>query len=148
MQMAINGKLIPGEAPAVGTTKRRLLDIIETRGKLHLYCVEFARNRYSVYYVEPARVVTLPTGETELVESGEISVLWPSDSHEGKKAKDIPPGLRYSGVEKYPAWHFHMPGYGFSRTNEIHQSVACWLGVEPYGVVYVETLRGASPSSF
>lgn len=117
------------------TTKEQLQAIIAERGKLRLYCVEFATNRYGVYYAK---------GDG----SGEIEVLWPSDSHEGKKAKDIPLGLRYSSVEKYPAWHFHLPGYGFARTDEIRQSVACWLGVEPYGVVWVETLRGASPSGF
>ena len=117
------------------TTRETLLSIIAERGTLRLYAVEFANNRYSVYYAKPDG-------------SGEIEVLWPSDSHEGKKAKDVPPGLKYSGVKKYPAWHFYLPGYGFARTDEIRQLIACWLGVEPYGVVCVETLRGASPSSY
>lgn len=50
--------------------------------------------------------------------TGKLERLWPQDSHKGKNA-DLLPGQIYTKNEKYPAYHFYITGCGFSKTDEI-----------------------------
>ena len=49
--------------------------------------------------------------------------FWPSDSHEGKKSKELIPGQIYSKAEHYCAFHFHLTGCGYSKTDKITRTL-------------------------
>ena len=70
------------------------------------YIFELSSTRFSVY----------------LLIDGELRVLWPSDSHNGKKSKELLPGQIYSTCEKYPAFHFHLTGCGYSKEYDIAEA--------------------------
>ena len=90
------------------------------------YIFELSDTRFSVY----------------LLIDGELRVLWPSDSHNGKKSNELLPGQIYSTANKYPAFHFHMPGCGYSKKQEIVDSC---FAVNPKLRFFV--LHGKSPSA-
>lgn len=71
-----------------------------------------------------------------------LSVLWPSDSQEGKKSKELLPSQVYTQSRNYPAFHFSLSGCGYSKSNEIEQELR---KVNPSIQVY--TLGGAMPSN-
>ena len=48
-----------------------------------------------------------------------LKILWPSDSHEGKKSTQLLPSPVFSNSQKYPAYHFILKGYGYSKPNDI-----------------------------
>lgn len=89
------------------------------------YILQLSDTRFAVY----------------LDEGAGLEVLWPSDSDQGKKSKELIPGQIYSKDRRYPAFHFRLTGYGYSKTNEIGRDLQ---RVNPALDVY--TLYGRSPS--
>ena len=64
--------------------------------------------RFSVY---------LDTGEG-------LEILWPSDSHNRNKSKELLTGQIYwTRNDNYPAFHFCFSGYGYSYTNDIVEAL-------------------------
>jgi hypothetical protein len=57
--------------------------------------------------------------EVKLIIDGELVRLWPSDSHLGKKSKELLPDQVYSTRKQYPAFHFALSGCGYSKQNEV-----------------------------
>lgn len=52
--------------------------------------------------------------------SGEpLAVLWPSDTHEGAKSKELLHCQVYSKQKQYPAYHFCLKGWGYSKPYDI-----------------------------
>lgn len=90
------------------------------------YIFELSNTRFSVY----------------LLIDGELRVLWPSDSHNGKKSKELLPGQIYSVNQRYPAFHFHLTGCGYSKKQEI---VDACFEINPKLRFF--SLNGVSPSS-
>lgn len=85
--------------------------------------------RFAAYYIDP--------------EGDGLAVIWPTDSHEGKRAKDRSSAMTYTTRRTLPAYHFgHYGGGGYSRTYELQTDLGQWLGRK----VRVEMLRGYSPS--
>ncbi len=70
-----------------------------------------------------------------------LDVLWPSDSQEGKKSKQMLSGQVYTQNRKYPAFHFSLSGCGYSKSNEISMELR---RINPKIEVFV--LGGAMPS--
>ena len=68
------------------------------------YILELSESRFAVY----------------LLINDELVSLWPSDSHNGKKSKELLPYQIYSKNRNYPAFHFYINGGGFSKTYEIN----------------------------
>jgi len=110
-----------------------LRDKLIRLGVRNFYGVDLntAGSRFAVYYHDS--------------ETGELEVLWPSDSHEGKKAADRPRALGFSTREGLPAYHFHYTGGGYSKPYSCRMHIAEWLGV-PALEVQLSMLRGCSPS--
>lgn len=71
-----------------------------------------------------------------------LSILWPSDSQEGAKSKELLHCQVYSRRRGYPAFHFSLSGCGYSKSNEIAQELA---RINPD--IDVFTLGGAMPSN-
>ena len=77
------------------------------------------------------------------VETNEgLQILWPSDSPEGKKAKDLLPHQTFSAREKYPAFHFALSGCGYSKGDEIAEMLR---QINPDMAVY--SINGWAPMS-
>lgn len=57
--------------------------------------------------------------EVNLIIDGELVRLWPSDSHLGKKSAELLPDQVYSTRRQYPAYHFALSGCGYSKQNEV-----------------------------
>lgn len=71
-----------------------------------------------------------------------LDVLWPSDSHLGKRSKELLHGQVYTENRRYPAFHFSFSGCGYSKSNSIAQELA---RINPD--IDVFTLGGAMPSN-
>ena len=71
-----------------------------------------------------------------------LEVLWPSDSHDGKKSKELLHGQVYSILKQYPAFHFAFGGCGYSKSNEIRSELE---RINPEIKVY--SLSGGTPSN-
>jgi hypothetical protein len=71
-----------------------------------------------------------------------LDILWPSDSHEGKKSKELLHRQVYTEKRKYPAFHFSLSGCGYSKSNEIRSELE---KINPSIKVY--TLGGSMPSN-
>jgi len=54
-----------------------------------------------------------------------LTVLWPSDSHNGKKSAELLPGQCYSNRENLPAFHFRLGGCGYSKYDEVRRELRC-----------------------
>ena len=54
-----------------------------------------------------------------LLRDGELEVLWPSDSDQGAKSQELLGLQVYSKRQKYPAYHFAVGGYGYSKQGAI-----------------------------
>ncbi len=121
-------------------TKEKLLRVSDNLGRLQLYSDEFAKVRYSVYFVNP-----LIGDNTAMKFADELQSLWPSDSCDGAKAKDKPRQMSYSKAKNYPAWHYNG-NWGYPTAQAIAEDVADWLGVSR-DTVRCEVLRGWRPSS-
>lgn len=53
-----------------------------------------------------------------------LEVLWPRDSHEKALWRtELLPGMTYSKNKNLPAFHFHLTGYGYSKTLEIAEQL-------------------------
>lgn len=77
-----------------------------------------------------------------LTDSG-LEVVWPSDTHVGKcgtEYKDA--GMTHSNNKSWPAFHFAMRGYGYSKQYEVKLQLEAVAGKR----LDVEVLSGWSPS--
>ena len=90
------------------------------------YILELSESRFSVY----------------LLIKDELIALWPSDSHNGKKSKELLAYQIYSKNRNYPAFHFYINGGGFSKTYEIKAELN---KVNPCIDVFV--LMGGNPAT-
>lgn len=74
------------------------------------------------------------------IKDGQLEVVWPVDSHEGKKAKRLPNQV-YSENKNFPAWHFLMKGIGTSHIFEIAMDLAHHFGES----VAIQKIAGSQP---
>ena len=68
-------------------------------------------------------------------------VLWPSDCGDGKKSKEILSGQKYSTLNNYPAFHFHLKGGNYSKRHEVAETLQ---EINPKLTIYIIT--GFAPS--
>ena len=52
-----------------------------------------------------------------------LKCLWPSDSHVGKKSKELLHNQVYTDKRNYPAFHFALSGCGYSKSDTIRQTL-------------------------
>lgn len=81
------------------------------------------------------------------LDSGEgLEVLWPSDAHlqtEGKKSQELLPGqLYWRRNDNYPAFHFHLSGYGCSYVDYLKDTLK-----QHSPSIEVLVIRGWSPGN-
>jgi len=76
-----------------------------------------------------AYIVRIGGGNTRFgvyLDAGEgLHILWPSDSHEGKKSKELLPHQVYSqtNANDVPRFHFRLTGWGYSKKDEIRAAL-------------------------
>ena len=71
-----------------------------------------------------------------------LSVLWPSDSENGKGFKDKLPYQCWTTKRQYPAFHFALSGCGYSKTHALATEVLRKINPK----IIVEEISGYSPS--
>jgi len=103
--------------------------------------IMLASKAYLVTLNEPRDGMSALRFAVYLLINNELEVLWPSDSQEGKKSKELLNGQVYTQNRKYPAFHFSFSGCGYSKSNEIASTLK-----SINSKIEVYTLNGAMPS--
>lgn len=79
------------------------------------------------------------------LQNNELQPLWPSDSHlDVSQEITSLPNFIYSKRKQYPAYHFRLSGYGFSKLNELRMILQEIRGNKE---THLELLSGAIPTN-
>lgn len=95
----------------------------------HAYILPLSDTRFAIYLQRDGKP---------------LEILWPHNEVElgrEKKAATLP-HQTFSRIEKYPAFHFHLTGYGYSKSYELELMLK---GINPE--ITVNKIQGWQPSS-
>jgi hypothetical protein len=82
-----------------------------------------AKRAYIMALNDPKDAMSTQRFSVYLDNGNGLDILWPSDSHEGKKSKELLGHQIYTTNRKYPAYHWALSGCGYSKTNEIKREL-------------------------
>ena len=109
--------------------------------KTQIEQVKESKNAYLITLNDPRDGMSTLRFAVYLDNGKGLEVLWPSDSHEGKKSKELIHGQVFSENRRYPAFHFAFGGCGYSKSNEIRSELQ-----RINKDIKVYTLNGGCPS--